>query len=559
MAKHNKVPASELQSRLNAIHGKNTYKIVGNVKTTISPTRLLHKDCNKVFKKPIYLLFDNRDHRNGHCPNCKLKPIYNKGLSNEEYCKRLKKIHGNTYSILEIYTGWDNIIKYRHNKCGKISKLSAGSLLDDRAHCTCLITDILIKYTKEDHQRRLNKKYGRNTYKIKGEAKRVIDIVKIKHKNCGKVFKLTLSQFFDTQKLNKEHCPNCKYTTGGCVPITHEQFVKKLGLVYGKNEYKLLSKYKNSHSPIKYQHKCGLKYTFALAGELLNGKNHCKCLNKRLMTKEKHDKWIKENRSDFECMEFNGSRDSINTYKHKVCGKTYKVSLGSFILTKYCPHCHGEVGQYLNRLSREEIEKRIKKTVGTTYKVINTNYLDRKIEIQHKCKHTYWVRFDSLRARGSILCPMCFFVSRLGGIKCRKIKGKVFKYQGYEEPTLLELSKKYNINNIITGCDTKNRKRIHYKINGVDSTYIPDFYIRKANLLIEVKSDWTLGLKGEVFGNIDTFKRNCAKTKQCIKLGYRFELHLYQYKEGELQRLNIPDNWYEYTKRQLNEYIKENN
>lgn len=58
---------------------------------------------------------------------------------------------------------------------------------------------------------------------------------------------------------------------------------------------------------------------------------------------------------------------------------------------------------------------------------------------------------------------------------------------------------------------------IWYNFCSEEHRYYPDFYIPKENILIEVKSEWTLELNKE---------KNEAKFKAVKELGFNFRLEL---------------------------------
>ncbi len=95
--------------------------------------------------------------------------------------------------------------------------------------------------------------------------------------------------------------------------------------------------------------------------------------------------------------------------------------------------------------------------------------------------------------------------------------GKSILVQGYEPFALDDLLKIYNEDDIITG--TKSMPEIWYHSDdGKYHRYYPDIYIPKDNLLIEVKSTFTLE-KNKT--KVDITRNTCKA------LGFNFELHIY--------------------------------
>jgi len=60
---------------------------------------------------------------------------------------------------------------------------------------------------------------------------------------------------------------------------------------------------------------------------------------------------------------------------------------------------------------------------------------------------------------------------------------------------------------------SKNKKSIKYIYKNKIKYYHPDFYFDKLNLIIEIKSDYTL---------VKELDKNLAKQKSCVEFGYNF-------------------------------------
>jgi len=95
--------------------------------------------------------------------------------------------------------------------------------------------------------------------------------------------------------------------------------------------------------------------------------------------------------------------------------------------------------------------------------------------------------------------------------------GRIIKYQGYEGRYIPTLIKKYGESNICFHGD--NIPRIKYVYNGITKYYFPDFYIPSKNLIIEIKSNFTLNANKEV---------NEAKFKSTVDAGYKLKVRVYK-------------------------------
>jgi hypothetical protein len=105
-----------------------------------------------------------------------------------------------------------------------------------------------------------------------------------------------------------------------------------------------------------------------------------------------------------------------------------------------------------------------------------------------------------------------------GSLRYKKFtmpSGKIVKLQGYEPKALAELLKNYQEDDIVIGVKEINKsvgKIIYMSVDG-KHRYIPDFYIKSINTIIEVKSEFTY--------NINKI-HNELKRQACLDLGFNF-------------------------------------
>lgn len=115
--------------------------------------------------------------------------------------------------------------------------------------------------------------------------------------------------------------------------------------------------------------------------------------------------------------------------------------------------------------------------------------------------------------------------------------GKEIIVQGYEDLALdfyiLKNYDEYDIENSIIFMNTLNIKYIG--IDGVNHRYIPDFYIKSQNLIIEVKSEFTF------YTDLDKIERKC---KAAIDKGYN--IFVLVFKHVDRKKLNIKYKLYNY-------------
>ena len=124
--------------------------------------------------------------------------------------------------------------------------------------------------------------------------------------------------------------------------------------------------------------------------------------------------------------------------------------------------------------------------------------------------------------------------------------------QGFEPQALDYLKQHFPEEDILVEFEG-NVPTFRYKYSGKFREYIPDIFIRNANIVVEVKSTHTLGL----FHNKKRgWSMTCAKAKACHERGFKFVLLLM---EANGNRLKLPKNWPSMKKDDCAAWVRENN
>lgn len=155
------------------------------------------------------------------------------------------------------------------------------------------------------------------------------------------------------------------------------------------------------------------------------------------------------------------------------------------------------------------------------------------------------------------VCPFCAKRKKSNSrtkLKYKRIEvnGSVLHVQGFEEHAIrwiLAHNRKLKVHDLALDSTGK-APVIRYRIGRRMRGYYPDIFIEKANTIVEVKSDYTLGLV-----NGRHWAKNQQKAKAVLAAGYDFVVMVFNSK-GD--RLWIPDDWYELTRAQTLALIKEN-
>lgn len=148
-------------------------------------------------------------------------------------------------------------------------------------------------------------------------------------------------------------------------------------------------------------------------------------------------------------------------------------------------------------LNNEKIREKAKQTLFNNYGVYNVAQSDViKNKIRQNCLERYNVDWHSKRQ--DVWIKQCLTLDKQIKPNYKKYKrytlpsGKEITVQGYEDVALdvyiLNLYNELDIENSIVFMNSLN---IQYTIDNTPHRYIPDFYIKSKNLLIEVKSEFT--------------------------------------------------------------------
>lgn len=221
----------------------------------------------------------------------------------------------------------------------------------------------------------------------------------------------------------------------------------------------------------------------------------------------------------------------------KKCEKIIKGSLSNLSKNKHgCRICSrdGTAVSKMKFTSKELLELRQKQFPEITIHEIKYAIPVRVKQFSHR-KRIWAIVYDCVQCgkrtetrdstfrNGLKLCSGC--VQQRLAKKCSFVRtrtmihnksGKKFVIQSNSELTILKyLVKKYGIQKVQCAHHTD---PIKYVYKHKPRKYFPDFRVGKKHI-IEVKSEWTLGLHPKI--NYDLFGRNRAKIRSCLEQGYR--------------------------------------
>ena len=183
------------------------------------------------------------------------------------------------------------------------------------------------------------------------------------------------------------------------------------------------------------------------------------------------------------------------------CGKPYQMILSSIRQDKKCAEC--KLRKYKetcmerygveNTFQSEEIKRNIKETCLEKYG--ETHHMKNKEVFRSALQTSYLSKPYTLPS------------------------GKVIMIQGYEARAIDDVLKEGILEeHLVFGNDIPS---FTYLDEGTERTYHPDFYIPSKNMIVEVKSTYTLESKKE---------QNDAKFKKVVEDGYKLRLMVYDNK-----------------------------
>ena len=161
-----------------------------------------------------------------------------------------------------------------------------------------------------------------------------------------------------------------------------------------------------------------------------------------------------------------------------------------------CLNKYGVEHALQNKFLLEKSQETSLKNWGTKHPSQNEKI---KIKILETCLKNFGVKYpmqdSSIHEK-----------AQLNGKKIKTHKQTKLKYRGTYEKHFLD----YCFNN---GIKIEKSKSIKYEFENKKRVYHPDFYYASKNLIIEIKSAYTLN---------DDYEENLAKQKACIEQGYCF-------------------------------------
>ena len=254
------------------------YELVGNYKSMSKHATIRHTKCGHEWDtKPCHLIYQKIN-----CPKCSreqktdriVKYVKEIGGPSQikphsDFLEEIRSQVGYDYTSLEDYKGYNTLIKLKHNSCQHVFKMRPANFLGQGSRCPKCSEISRRKNFKETLRRNPRTAWNRgNTeeykhkvyhsrgheYTVLGEYVDNRTPIKMMHNACGHIFYMTPNSFYNQESI----CPECmklllrrRYSRG------HEEFTR-IVKEDTQDEYEVLERYMNSHTPIKMKHNlCG--------------------------------------------------------------------------------------------------------------------------------------------------------------------------------------------------------------------------------------------------------------------------------------------------------------
>lgn len=296
-----------------------------------------------------------------------------KKLTQEEFERKLKKVHNGEIECLEEYINSSAKILFKHTVCGHIWKAVPFSILKGHSCPKCAINRRVRTQTKTHEQflKDLNRVHNGEIECLE-EYKNNNTKIPFKHAVCGHIWEAVPSSI-----LQGYGCPKCK--------------IKKIIQKNTKDKnYFLeqlqkinptiipLEEYKNNKTHIRC--KCLIcNYEWKVTPDkLLQGRGCPQCAGKKKLTnKEFLIRLAQVHNNEIECLEEYINIKTKLLFKHISCGHIWKTRPDDILRGKGCPKCASPKGEK----SVEEILNKLNINLKTQYKII-------------KCKNINPLPFD---------------------------------------------------------------------------------------------------------------------------------------------------------------------
>jgi len=270
-----------------------------------------------------------------------------KKITNDQWLSRARAVDPDgEYTWLDEYAGTDTKIRYRHEKCGRVSSVRPSSFVYGARCHFCDIekrTKTFEEWVAQASKLPNGEEY---TWYKPNEFKRNRGIL-VLHSVCGCKTRIQPNHF--SQGTRCHVCADIK--NGINRRKTNEQWLKEAGEQEDGYQYKWLEPYVTGNTPIMAEHLV-CHHTYRVRpSKFLGGRRCPKCANRlphtnvwwlqKVSKLPQHEEYVWE--------EPYKSTNSKILVRHTVCNMEFKTSPSNFIRGSRCPFCNSSKGELLVR------------------------------------------------------------------------------------------------------------------------------------------------------------------------------------------------------------------
>lgn len=190
---------------------------------------------------------------------------------------------------------------------------------------------------------------------------------------------------------------------------THEEFVKEVTSSVG-DEYRVVSEYVDSKTPITFRHFCGTEIMKSPDGFLQKNKKYCPSCHgaKEFWNDEKYKRMVeKEGQGEYAVLGVYTGMSNPIKIEHINCGLIYERTARMFKGGGRCPNCQSKNAGQQRKISHEEFISRLPKTFNEEYTLLSAyDRAKTKVLVRHNnCGREYYTYpGNAIRGNGCDYC-----------------------------------------------------------------------------------------------------------------------------------------------------------
>lgn len=267
-------------------------------------------------------------------------------------------------------------------------------------------------------------------------------------------------------------------------------------------------------------------------------------------TAKSHKEWLKSNLPNLRLVGSYNGADANATHKCNDCGNNFDTK--PYTLTRAkgngCPTCSRRKTQGdRNKKKRAEYVARLKEKGCTMLPMVD--YKKALEPIPHQCTKCKYIR--TLTPDYMLRLAKCTNCCAKNQKKTVTTKHKTFVLYGVEDRCLELMRKHYKFSEI----EAFNGGKVPIIPYGKGRRYMPDFFVKKDNMMVEAKGLATFGMRPfprSKKSQSEMYYECCEKAKATLAAGYRYAFCLIG---DDKERIKLPSNWYDLSFRDMKKLL----